>query len=170
LPLLLDYGPNVSIRQIADAAGIAVGTIFGVFPDKDAVVHAVLEAALDPEPTERELAAIDRTLTFEHQLVDAVRILQLRTNNIYRLVSSLGDGVPPRTPRDFAGLVRILRAGRNQLNTDPVSGARRLRALTFALCNPMFFADEPLTPDEIVAMFLDGVRVRDSGGQPSEVR
>ena len=68
MPLLLERGAKVSTRQIAEVAGIAEGTIFGVFPDKDAVVQAVLQAALDPEPTDRELAAIDRSLPFEDQL------------------------------------------------------------------------------------------------------
>ena len=49
-----------------------------VFPDKDAVVQAVLQAAMDPEPTERELAAIDRSLPFEEQLIEAVCIMQRR--------------------------------------------------------------------------------------------
>ena len=85
LPLLLERGANVSTRQIAEAACVAEGTIFAVFPDKDAVVQAVVEAALDPEPTERELAAIDRSLSFEDQLVAAVGIMQRRTNKIWRL-------------------------------------------------------------------------------------
>jgi AcrR family transcriptional regulator len=159
LPLLLERGANVSTRQIAEAAGIAEGTIFAVFPDKDAVVQAVLLAALDPEPTERELAAIDRSQAFENQLIDAVRIIQRRTHNIWRLVSSVGDAGAPRTPpTDFAGLIEIFKAERRQLRADPVTAARQLRALTLAVSNPMLYAGEPMTPAGIVSLFLDGSR------------
>jgi AcrR family transcriptional regulator len=161
LPLLLDRGVNVSTRQIAEAAGIAEGTIFGVFPDKDAVVQAVLQAAMDPEPTERELAAIDRSLPFEDQLIDAIVIIQRRMNNIWRLLYSIGETSAPRTPpTDFTGLADIFRAEQKQLRTDPVTAARRLRALTLALSSPMFSAGKPLTPREIVTLLLDGIRVR----------
>ena len=165
LPLLLERGANVSTRQIAEAAGVAEGTIFGVFPDKDAVVQAVLQAALDPEPTERELAAIDRSLPFEDQLVDAVRIIQRRMHNIWRLLYSIGETSAPRTPpTDLVGLADIFRAERTQLRTDPVTSARQLRALTAAVTSPMFFAGKPLAPDEIVMLLLDGIRVRGRSG------
>ncbi|HYD08975.1 MAG TPA: helix-turn-helix domain-containing protein, partial [Acidimicrobiales bacterium] len=61
LPLLIERGSAVSTKQIAEAAGIAEGTIFRVFPDKDSLVRAAVELAFDPEPTEQALAAIDAT-------------------------------------------------------------------------------------------------------------
>jgi AcrR family transcriptional regulator len=165
LPLWLERGANVSTRQIAEAAGIAEGTIFGAFPDKDAVVQAVLQAAMDPEPTERELASIDRSLSFEDQLIEAVRIIQRRTNNIWRLISTIGEPNAPRTPpTDLVGLAEIFKTQRKQLRTDPLTSARQLRALTVAVSNPMLLAGTPLAPREIVTLLLDGIRIREERG------
>src|SRR5438132_11517256 len=71
LPLLLQNGEMVTTRQMADAAGIAEGTIFRVFADKDAVIAAVLDAALDIEPLERAIEAVAPTLPLGDAL-DAV--------------------------------------------------------------------------------------------------
>ena len=48
LHLLIEHGPSVTTRQIAEAAGIAEGTIFRAFPDKEHLIEAVVERVLEP--------------------------------------------------------------------------------------------------------------------------
>ena len=94
IPLLAVTGTNVTTKQIADAAGVAEGTIFRVFVDKEAVIDAAVAAALDTAPTERALAAIARDIPFDARLEVAVQILQNRITEIWQLLSMLGRTAP----------------------------------------------------------------------------
>src|SRR3954447_12950008 len=76
LPLILERGVNVTTRELAEAAQIAEGTIFRVFPDKEALIAAVVDAALDTSHTETAIAGIDPALPFEQQLEVAVELMQ----------------------------------------------------------------------------------------------
>ena len=60
IPLLREHGVALTTRQIADAAGVAEGTLFRVFDDKLAILVAAIAQALDPEPV---VAAIGRVPT-----------------------------------------------------------------------------------------------------------
>jgi len=48
LPLLLERGTEMSTREIAQAAGIAEGTIFRAFETKQDLIHATIHTALMP--------------------------------------------------------------------------------------------------------------------------
>ena len=159
LPLLLENGEMVTTRQIADAAGIAEGTIFRVFADKDAVIAAVIDAALDNEPLERALAGIDLSIAFEPAVVAAIEILQQRVVDVWRLVSSIGTRFHDHAKRPMAdsdALVTLFDEHRDKLSVEPIAAARLLRAFTLSATHPMLVG-EPMSPPEIVKLFLHGV-------------
>lgn len=160
LPLLIAHGEMVTTRQIADAAGIAEGTIFRVFADKDAVIAAAVESALDTAPLEAHISAIDPGLSFEDSLLAVVEILQQRVADIWRVASSIGprfhDHKPDGPVVEVDALVALFEARRTKLRVEPVIAARHLRTLTLSATHPMMVG-EAMAPAEIVALFLHGV-------------
>ncbi|HET9621406.1 MAG TPA: helix-turn-helix domain-containing protein [Kofleriaceae bacterium] len=171
LPLLRMHGTAVTTAQIAMAAGIAEGTLFRVFPDKDSLVHAAIATAFETGPTEAEIAAIDRELPLRDKLIAAVEVLQRRVEGVWQLMSMLGmaapPGVNPLTPRPAPTMetlqhkvVALFEPHRDELRCEPAQAARVLRMMTFAGTHPRIADGVPLTAAEVVAVVLDGIRMR----------
>jgi AcrR family transcriptional regulator len=171
-PLVMRHGATVTTRQIAEAAGVAEGTIFRVFPDKDSVVQAVVAEAFDPTPTLRELAAVDRGLPLRGRLTEAVTVLQRRLLQVFGLLDALGWGRPPEPDEDDrcgrppaapindafrTAIADLVGPDEVQLRVPATELAHVLRLLVFSGTHPMICDGRTLTPEQIIAILLDGL-------------
>lgn len=98
IPLLRERGAAVTTRELADAACVAEGTLFRVFPDKAALVRAAIERALDPTPVLSQLAGVERELPLRIAIAKVTAILQAHAVGVaslvavnHELVAALGD-------------------------------------------------------------------------------
>lgn len=188
VPLLLERGRDVTTRELAAAAGVAEGTLFRVFADKQELVRAAVAQVLDPALLLEELAELAATAggsTLRAVLVQAVTILQARgqrITSIFVVAHQVLAGAPGRPGGPSAGsphrpghghdrshpmdlvadaMSALFAPHADEVRRSPQDCARFLTAIVMATIRPGVPSSAvPLTPEEVVDLLLDGLRVR----------
>ena len=163
LPLLATHGSTVTTRQIAEAAGIAEGTVFRAFADKESLISDAIAAAFDPADVVTQIAAVDPALGLRERLVFAVEIVAERVTRLFTLLNALGVSPAAAKSRsnhataELAALADLIRPDAGQLRLDPDAAARIVRGLTFVGTHPLFSQDHRLDAEQIVELALHGM-------------
>jgi AcrR family transcriptional regulator len=161
VPLIVEHGRDVTSRQIAEAAGIAEGTVFRAFGDKETLLQAAAERFFDVETVRRGLRAIDPDDPVDVKVAEILRLMRRRFSGAMKVMSVTG-GVRPAPSGDPAELDRILERifepDLDRLAWSPQRVLHLVRLLSFASSVPeIASADAPFTVEELAAMVTHGV-------------
>ena len=172
IPLLREHGVAVTTKQVAEAAGIAEGTVFRAFGTKDELVHACATAVFDTTGVVASLRGIDSDLPLDDRLVAAVGVMQAWVERIIGVIGALhhagevpvrhtGGGHPRRKPMSDpavdAAFLDLIGADADSLRLPPQDVVNILAHLTLSSAHPMLPV-RSMTPAEIVSVVLDGTR------------
>ncbi|MGM1057892.1 TetR/AcrR family transcriptional regulator [Saccharothrix sp. Mg75] len=171
VPLLFVHGANVTTSQIAQAAGIAEGTVFRAFKDKRELVRACVRSVL---AVDAELELIDRAGaadTLAERLAGAIGAVSGYLDRMWSLGSVLREsgydphaeegehkGPPVEMQRISGRVASLFGPDAARLRVDADLAARLLLGLVFT--NRMQgrgFGDSTAEVDQLVEVFLHGV-------------
>ena len=180
-PLLIEHGDRLTTRLIAEAAGVAEGTIFRVFADKDELMNAVAAETLNPADAREHLQqALADCVDLPAKVRVTVDLMLRRSDQVVAVLmamrrhwmtahSGAGQeaGGPPGPPAFIVQshqallerLTEVFEPHRDELAVEPERAALVLRTLVLGSRNPGVRPEDRLTADEVADVLLRGIHL-----------
>jgi AcrR family transcriptional regulator len=176
VPLLVARGAAITTAEMAQAAGIAEGTIFRVFPDKPALLDAAMVMTMDPAPIREALESIDPELPMDAQLTEAARVLADRFGRVGALIDVMrsiphaekpnhdSHGYVSRSMAEIiSSLARLMERHQDRLAIEPTQAAFALRGLVFTNSHSLLTPGDRMTPEQLVDILMNGIVDKEVG-------
>lgn len=166
VPLLRDKGREVSTRELADAAGVAEGTLFRAFGDKESLIAAAIARIFDPLPLWTALSGIDRELPLERKLGAVMDRMHEHFRAVVSAVVALGLRERPPARHDHSEherrlvgiLEELLAPDVHRLAVPVATVAEYVRLVSFASSMPM---SPDLGDDVLTELIVRGILRRE---------
>ena len=184
LPMLLERGTDVSTREIAQAAGVAEGTIFRAFETKQDLIHATIHTALMPDATIACIAALPDHQALPERveaIIDVLRNEIDRTRSLFahfarpsaqprpagRPRAPFGGIRPPFNPHEAKNRLNVavtaaLQPYSEELAVSTAFATNLLAALAFASSFTLTEDEPPISSEELSDVVLHGIAKGDS--------
>lgn len=173
IPLFIERGASLTTREIADELGIAEGTIFRAFGDKETLVRSVIDAFFDEE--NQRLASVLEApeLGVVEKLQVIIRESRTRAKGMFVMLSLLEpvdarEYLKNQSPDAFeATIAAAFDAETMDFNLPKERLGTLLRFLIFATSASRMGASTPLTDDDLVNFALYGFIGQKPSGDPT---
>ena len=170
-PLVLEHGSAISTRQIAEACGLAEGTLFRAFENKAAIISAVCHQIFDPAELIAELDGIDRDLPLPQRIARTVTLAREASERVRALLMVFHSGRMCHEPRDrhrdqdttrqrqldiTQAITRVLEPDADQLRV-PVTTAAHFLLMSVQITAMPYPGTVPPQNDTLITLLSHGI-------------
>ncbi len=173
-PAVLEHGSAITSRQLAEAAGVAEGTLFKAFGDKESLLTALAEQHM----TDADAAASFESDSLDELVTTLVSVLVERMRFMFQLAMALGpiaQRVAEERREDFEQskfwIAAHFQPFESQLRVTPLVAAELVRSLAWAAAAGWGEAEPVSSAHDIIQVLLHGIVSSDdrdpSAGPPA---
>ncbi|RLP07687.1 division inhibitor protein [Propionibacterium australiense] len=173
-PLLVTNGGRFTTKQVAEAAGIAEGTIFRVFPTKQALYDAVIADVLDPTSTVEAFRALPEHHNLEERITAILTLLYSDMDTIDEVFMAVHampsddlsprkppmkncDGGPTRSDNLRGAMAEAIAPWQDELSVSLAEAAAWLRSVAMATSHPFLKRGADFPPELTARLLTHGL-------------